>query len=200
MLTSWSFELNSNKSFGTPDSSIPVPSHGHSARQNPRFAKAFATGTAAPAPHKSHSSHQSHNSYLRSHLSFETLGSSVISWSLVPSREAARLFYCSNFGPWTFSSFPTLGNPMNHVNSVKTPAIHVCNLLISRVCTVLHVNKNFFCASSTLRNRVIKTMLRHQTSHFHQTSPCPLCPLLCVLCVTLSEKLNPQPLTQSQNL
>jgi hypothetical protein len=150
MLNVWSFELNSNKSVGTPNPSIPVPSNGHFASKNLRVAGAYAPIVAG-----CHPSHFSHSSY--------------------HSRP---------------SSIPS-GSRFGTVNSVNRRSIHVCNRLISRVCTVLHVNKDFF---STLRaskkTTSQKTMLR-PTAHFTK--------YLCVLCVTLFRKIEPSTLNPKQN-
>ena len=152
MLNSWSFELNSNKSFGTPDPSIPIPSHGHSDAWNRGNVKVFTPTAAAPDFSRS-----CYRRYPRTPLPTWTLDPSVIPWSLV-------------LGPWTFPT-PVAPGPwpflsprplVNIVKTVKSTEIHVCNPLISRVCTLLHVNQNFFRDGSE--------------AQFHLTRMCYLCP------------------------
>src|SRR4051812_20531102 len=120
MLHSWSFELNSNKSFGIPDPSIPIRLHGHFASKNLPVG-----GANAPILGRRHPSHFSHSSY-HSHPSL--------------------ILSASRFPP---------------VNSVKTPAIHVCNPLVARVRTVSHENKIFFLRFEQRKKTTSqKTMLR----------------------------------------
>ena len=134
MLNSWSFDLNSNKSFGTPDPSIPIPSHGHSDSRNRGNVNVFIPIVAEPDLSRS-----SYRRYHRTPVPAWTLGPSIIPWSLV-------------LGPWTFPT-PLVSGPwpllatrplVNIVKTVNSTENHVCNPLISRVCTLLHVNQTFF--------------------------------------------------------
>jgi hypothetical protein len=141
MLHSWSFELNLNKSFGTPDPSIPVPSYGHSARQNSRLpfvgdevTSRFSGPLVCPLLVLS-SLRIIRGTFPLQPVAVGIFRHLFISWSL-------------GFGPWafssgprTFSSFPPSLSP---VNALNRPAIHVCNPLIARVRTDSHENKIFF--------------------------------------------------------
>ena len=167
MLNSWSFELNSNKSFGPPDPSIPIPSHGH-----PPIVGDEVTSRFLPSPLGGervrvrgdsasgitdcleliagilfvsfcHSAHQ--NSRL------------IILADEVTSRSLGHSLGLSQaFGTWlllvpkTFyqrasihSHFVSV-DPVNFVKTANRSQFNACNLLIARVCTVLHVNQNFF--------------------------------------------------------
>jgi hypothetical protein len=158
MLHSWSFDLNSNKSFGTLDPSIPIPSHGHPP----------IVGDEVTSRSPGHS-----------------VGPSLVFgiWPLVIRRARPR---CA------FSSLRI--EPVKTVISVKNVKItnfSFCNPLISRVCTVLHINKKFFSS--------------------RQKPLCPLClspcreaairlsVLVCVLCVSLLFELKPKPLIRTQS-
>jgi hypothetical protein len=131
MLNSWSFDLNSNKSVGTPDPSIPVLSHGHSACQNlrlpilggevSRFSGPLVGALLRWIPNN-------FGTFPFQRVALGVFGHSIINWSL-------------GFEPWTFSSvLPSL----LPVNALNRPVIHACNPLIARVRTVSHENKIFF--------------------------------------------------------
>jgi hypothetical protein len=137
MLNSWSFDLNSNKSFGTPDPSIPIPSHGHP-----------VAGDEVTSRSPGHS-----------------VGPSLVFGILVIRRARSRCAFS-----------PSRIEPVKTVISVKTAKItnfSFYNPLISRVCTVLHINKKFFSS--------------------------PQKPLCLSLCVSLFFEIKPKPLIRTQS-
>ena len=74
MSYSWSSELNSNTSVGTPDPSIPVPSNGHSVSKNLRIAGGYTAFLDTRYPsHSSHFSYHSHPSTIPAHSHFGTV-------------------------------------------------------------------------------------------------------------------------------
>jgi hypothetical protein len=127
MLNSWSFDLNSNKSFGTPDPSIPVPSHDHSARQSPSMRAAgtsvypiAAARIERPVP------------FLPSPLGGERARVRGVSTArLIPALTRTQKYISSVF------------RLSSSVNSVNGTYFNLCNPLIARVRTVSHVNKKF---------------------------------------------------------
>lgn len=152
MLYSWSFELNSNKSFGTPDPFIPIPSHGHPARQNKRLSPVGGEVTSRVCRRLGRPR------ILRSTttIAFQDQGNSPRLHRFPVASVSSR----SRFAP------------VNTVNIVKSTEIHVCNSLISRVCTLLRVNKTFFSALPALA----ETMCRRLSALLGVCSPCHFLP------------------------
>jgi len=133
-LNSWSCALSSNKSFGTSDDpSIPIPPHGH-----------LVTPKLAP----SYCRQRGDKSFLRPIVKPEFLRPACPFAFHSPGNTPVL----SRFLAQSLSS-QTRHSSVNFVKTVNSPAIQLCNPLISRVCTLLHVNKKFFQRSPSLINR-----------------------------------------------